>query len=68
MIYFGVKTDHVFFQEFIIHTPHQDAQKIYIGNAIQGQMGAVFAQLYIDGECKGISHANQIIVQTALLN
>ena len=40
-------------QEFIIHTPCKDAEKMYIGNAMQGEVAAVFAQLYIDGESKG---------------
>ncbi|MFV8344622.1 acyl-CoA dehydrogenase [Flavobacterium sp. ZB4P13] len=36
-------------QTFIIHTPHENAQKEYIGNAaLHGQMATVFAKLIID--------------------
>uniref|UniRef100_A0A9J7Z4V3 Acyl-coenzyme A oxidase n=1 Tax=Cyprinus carpio carpio TaxID=630221 RepID=A0A9J7Z4V3_CYPCA len=40
-------------QEFIIHTPSEDAQKMYIGNAMKGHYAAVFAQLIINGESQG---------------
>ncbi|XP_067241694.1 acyl-coenzyme A oxidase-like protein isoform X1 [Chanodichthys erythropterus] len=40
-------------QEFIIHTPSEDAQKMYIGNALKGNYAAVFAQLIINGESQG---------------
>ncbi|XP_056616227.1 acyl-coenzyme A oxidase-like protein isoform X2 [Triplophysa dalaica] len=40
-------------QEFIIHTPSKDAQKMYIGNAMKGNVAAVFAQLIINGESRG---------------
>ncbi|KAG9275009.1 acyl-coenzyme A oxidase-like protein [Astyanax mexicanus] len=40
-------------QEFIIHTPCEDAQKMYIGNAMKGHYAAVFAQLIIKGEPHG---------------
>ncbi|KAL2083269.1 hypothetical protein ACEWY4_021042 [Coilia grayii] len=40
-------------QEFIIHTPCDDAQKMYIGNAMKGNFAAVFAQLIVNGECQG---------------
>uniref|UniRef100_A0A673NIK4 Acyl-coenzyme A oxidase n=1 Tax=Sinocyclocheilus rhinocerous TaxID=307959 RepID=A0A673NIK4_9TELE len=40
-------------QEFIIHTPSEDAQKMYIGNAMKGNYAAVFAQLIINGESQG---------------
>ncbi|XP_064623522.1 acyl-coenzyme A oxidase-like protein isoform X2 [Lineus longissimus] len=40
-------------EEFIINTPCLDACKIYIGNALQGNYAAVFAQLYIDDICRG---------------
>lgn len=43
----------VVLQEFIIHTPSEDAQKMYIGNAIKGNYAAVFAQLIINGESQG---------------
>ena len=36
-------------QTFTIHTPHENAQKEYIGNAaVHGQMATVFAKLIID--------------------
>ncbi|TDE43206.1 acyl-CoA oxidase [Flavobacterium rhamnosiphilum] len=36
-------------QTFTIHTPHENAQKEYIGNAaLHGQMATVFAKLIID--------------------
>lgn len=41
---------------FTINTPHQLAQKEYIGNAAQhGQMATVFAKLIIDGKDYGVS-------------
>ncbi|XP_012685296.1 acyl-coenzyme A oxidase-like protein [Clupea harengus] len=40
-------------QEFIIHTPCEDAQKMYIGNAMKGNFAAVFAQLIVNGEAQG---------------
>ncbi|KAJ8013869.1 hypothetical protein DPEC_G00034280 [Dallia pectoralis] len=40
-------------QEFIIHTPCDDAQKMYIGNAMKGNYASVFAQLIINGESHG---------------
>ncbi len=43
----------MFLQEFVIHTPTPDASKIYIGNALQGHYAAVFAQLYVNDQCKG---------------
>lgn len=45
----------VLLQEFIIHTPSKDAQKMYIGNAMKGNVAAVFAQLIINGESRGKS-------------
>src|SRR5438067_2195939 len=42
-------------EEFIIHTPDDDARKDYIGNAARdGRMAAVFAQLITGGECQGV--------------
>ncbi|KAK1791381.1 hypothetical protein P4O66_013397, partial [Electrophorus voltai] len=41
-------------QEFIIHTPCEEAQKMYIGNAMKGNYAAVFAQLIINGESHGL--------------
>ncbi|XP_062375343.1 acyl-coenzyme A oxidase-like protein [Sardina pilchardus] len=40
-------------QEFIIHTPCDDAQKMYIGNSMKGNFAAVFAQLTVNGESQG---------------
>ncbi|GAB5555748.1 MAG: acyl-CoA dehydrogenase [Saprospiraceae bacterium] len=53
----GLETTAIYQREkgtFIINTPHPDAGKEYIGNALHGQMGAVFAQLIIDGENHGV--------------
>jgi acyl-CoA oxidase len=42
-------------QEFVIHTPDEDARKDYIGNAARhGRMAAVFAQLEVKGEGRGV--------------
>src|SRR3954452_8515983 len=42
-------------QQFVIHTPHDDARKDYIGNAARhGRVAAVFAQLMTQGECRGV--------------
>src|SRR5919201_3543262 len=42
-------------QEFVIHTPDDDARKDYIGNvARDGRMAAVFAQLITGGERRGV--------------
>ncbi|MBN3309054.1 ACOXL protein, partial [Amia calva] len=40
-------------QKFIIHTPCEDAKKMYIGNAMKGNYAAVFAQLIMNGESQG---------------
>src|SRR4051812_35714916 len=41
--------------EFVIHTPHEDARKDYIGNAARdGRMAVVFAQLIAGGEGRGV--------------
>ncbi|WP_163408265.1 acyl-CoA dehydrogenase family protein [Flavobacterium ajazii] len=43
-------------QTFVIHTPHEKAQKEYIGNAaVHGQMATVFAKLIIDGHDYGVN-------------
>ena len=43
-------------QTFTIHTPHQKAQKEYIGNAaVHGQMATVFAKLIIDNIDYGVN-------------
>jgi acyl-CoA oxidase len=42
-------------REFVVHTPHDDARKDYIGNAARhGRMAAVFAQLVVGGEERGV--------------
>jgi acyl-CoA oxidase len=41
--------------EFVIHTPHEGARKDYIGNAARdGRICAVFAQLDVGGERRGV--------------
>ncbi|MBP4136982.1 acyl-CoA dehydrogenase family protein [Flavobacterium geliluteum] len=43
-------------QTFTIHTPHEKAQKEYIGNAaVHGQMATVFAKLIVDGHDYGVN-------------
>jgi acyl-CoA oxidase len=41
-------------KEFIIHSPNEDSGKEYIGNALHGRMGSVFAQLIVNGENHGV--------------
>ncbi|MCW3004737.1 MAG: acyl-CoA oxidase domain protein [Conexibacter sp.] len=42
-------------QEFVVHTPTDGARKDYIGNAARdGRMAAVFAQLMVGGESRGV--------------
>jgi acyl-CoA oxidase len=41
--------------EIVVHTPDDDARKDYIGNAARdGRMAAVFAQLVVGGEERGV--------------
>jgi len=40
--------------ELVIHTPHENASKEYIGNAMHSEMAAVFCQLYVDDKCHGV--------------
>src|SRR3954466_1089291 len=41
--------------EFVVHTPDDSARKDYIGNAARdGRMAAVFAQLVVGGEHRGV--------------
>ncbi|KAL6091300.1 hypothetical protein STEG23_006172, partial [Scotinomys teguina] len=52
----GIQTEATFDldnQEFVINTPCEDAQKMYIGNAMYGNYAAVFAQLIIQGKSQG---------------
>ncbi|XP_038621480.1 acyl-coenzyme A oxidase-like protein [Tachyglossus aculeatus] len=52
----GIETEATFdlaTQEFIIHTPCENAKKMYIGNAMSGNYAAVFAQLIINGISQG---------------
>lgn len=52
----GIQTEATFdisAQEFIIDTPCENAQKMYIGNAMYGNYAAVFAQLIIKGRSQG---------------
>jgi acyl-CoA oxidase len=42
-------------EEFVVHTPHDDARKDYIGNAARdGRLAVVFAQLTAGGEPRGV--------------
>src|SRR3954447_12724403 len=42
-------------EEFVVHTPHEEARKDYIGNAARdGRMAVVFAQLIAGGEGRGV--------------
>jgi acyl-CoA oxidase len=42
-------------REFVVDTPSEDARKDYIGNAARhGRMAAVFAQLIVGGEERGV--------------
>jgi acyl-CoA oxidase len=42
-------------EEFVVHTPHDAARKDYIGNAARdGRMAAVFAQLIVGGQARGV--------------
>ncbi|XP_063774157.1 acyl-coenzyme A oxidase-like protein isoform X1 [Pseudophryne corroboree] len=52
----GILTEAVFdpvSQEFIINTPCENAEKMYIGNAMKGNYAALFAQLIINGKSQG---------------
>src|SRR3954462_10385077 len=42
-------------QEFVVHTPDDDARKDYIGGAARaGRLSAVFAQLIVGGQSQGV--------------
>ncbi|CDW72715.1 peroxisomal acyl-coenzyme a oxidase 3 [Stylonychia lemnae] len=53
----GIKTTATYdkeTQEFVLHTPSQDAMKFWIGGASKSSnTSAIFAQLYVDGICHG---------------
>ncbi|XP_041612018.1 acyl-coenzyme A oxidase-like protein [Vulpes lagopus] len=52
----GIQTEATFdlsAQEFVIDTPCENAEKMYIGNAMYGNYAAVFAQLIINGRSQG---------------
>ncbi|HMC69066.1 MAG TPA: acyl-CoA dehydrogenase, partial [Mycobacteriales bacterium] len=52
-------------QQFVIHTPDDDARKDYIGNAARhGRVAAVFAQLMTKDECRGV-HAFLVPIRDA---
>ncbi|MCK8142715.1 acyl-CoA dehydrogenase family protein [Flavobacterium sp. I-SCBP12n] len=63
-------------QTFTIHTPHQKAQKEYIGNAaVHGQMATVFAKLIIDNTDYGVNafivpirDANSVVLKGITIN
>ncbi len=38
----------------VIHTPGQDDNKVYIGNALHATMASVFAQLIVNGKNEGV--------------
>lgn len=40
--------------EFIIHSPREEAGKEYIGNALHSKVASVFAQLIVQGENHGV--------------
>lgn len=42
-------------QEFVIDTPCENAEKMYIGNSMYGNYAAVFAQLILNGRSHGLS-------------
>jgi acyl-CoA oxidase len=55
----GIETTATYDQvikSFVIHTPYEQAQKEYIGNAAShGQMATVFAKLIVDGKDYGVN-------------
>src|SRR3954468_12559171 len=52
-------------EEFVVHTPDDDARKDYIGNAARdGRMAVVFAQLSAGGEERGV-HALLVPIRDA---
>lgn len=55
----GIETTAVYNHDtktFVVHTPHQNARKEYIGNAaLHGRMATVFAKLIVGGKDYGVS-------------
>uniref|UniRef100_A0A8C3X8U7 Acyl-CoA oxidase like n=1 Tax=Catagonus wagneri TaxID=51154 RepID=A0A8C3X8U7_9CETA len=52
----GIQTEATFdlsAQEFVIDTPCENAEKMYIGNSMYGNYAAVFAQLILNGTSQG---------------
>ena len=41
-------------ETLVINTPHENASKEYIGNALHSSMAAVFCQLIVDGDSHGV--------------
>ncbi|MCG2460334.1 acyl-CoA dehydrogenase family protein [Flavobacteriaceae bacterium F89] len=53
----GIKTTATYDKasdSLIIHTPGQDDNKVYIGNALHATMASVFAQLIVNGKNEGV--------------
>ncbi len=53
----GVKTTATYDKktdQIVIHTPGQNDNKEYIGNALHSKMASVFAQLIVDGKNEGV--------------
>ena len=53
----GIKTTATYHKptdSLIIHTPGQNDNKEYIGNALHSKMASVFAQLIVDGKNEGV--------------
>jgi acyl-CoA oxidase len=40
--------------QLVVHTPHREAGKEYIGNALHGELAVVFAQLVTGGKQRGV--------------
>jgi len=63
----GIKTTATYDKEtdsIVIHTPGQNDNKEYIGNALHSTMASVFAQLIVDGKNHGV-HAILVPIRDA---
>ena len=63
----GVKTTATYDKktdQIVIHTPGQNDNKEYIGNALHSKMASVFAQLIVDGKNEGV-HAILVPLRNA---